>query len=58
MKTKEKEEILKECGFGSLKAPNELRIRYYQLEVLIDTRDLLGAIKQELNELNKSRILE
>lgn len=43
-KMRTKEEILKACDSGSFKKPSEATIRYCQLEVAIDIRDLLGKL--------------
>lgn len=52
-KMRTKEEILKQCGRGSLKEPCEAEIRYCELEVKIDIRDVLGLIHDELEEKNR-----
>lgn len=49
---KTKEEILKQCGFGSLKERSEITIKYCQVEALLDIRDELGLILDVLEEGN------
>lgn len=57
MKTRTKEEILKECGFGTLKEVPDSIIRYCRIEIEIDKRDLLEEIRGELKEMNRLRKL-
>lgn len=53
LKMREKVEILKECGFGTLKGVSDSTIRYCQIEVAIDIRNVLESIFKESEETNR-----